>query len=185
MKNFLFSIFICIIGASAYAETIAVEALENFSTAKPSNTLKVRLLSDISLNNQLTLKNGDIVYGNIIDVQSPKRLKRDAKFSFQPIKYETPNGEIENIKQTITANYTTHINKAEVAKSAALTVGNHFVHGISVGYRAVEGAVKNEENNRIKSTAAAVYNSTPISYINKGSDIIIKENDVFLLNFDN
>ena len=64
-----------------------------------------------------------------------------------------------------------------------LSVGNHFVKGISLGYHAVEGAVKNEEGNRFKSSAVSVYESTPFSYVEKGEEIVIPKNNIFILNF--
>ena len=56
--------------------------------------------------------------------------------------------------------------------------------GISCGYRTVEGAVKNPEGNRLKSAGVALYNSTPLAYINKGKDILINVGDNFLLNIE-
>ena len=76
------------------------------------------------------------------------------------------------------------IDKGQIAKSAALGVGNYFVKGISMGYYAVEGAVKNESDNRFKSSAKSVYENSPFAYVEKGQDIEIKVNDIFGLKFD-
>ncbi len=45
--------------------------------------------------------------------------------------------------------------------------------------------MKNEEGNRLKSGAQAFYESTPLSYANKGADLDIKQGDVFFIKFKN
>lgn len=52
-----------------------------------------------------------------------------------------------------------------------------------MGYSAVEGAVKNEKDNRFKSSVNAVYEDSPFSYVEKGGEIIIKKDQNFFLNF--
>ena len=54
---------------------------------------------------------------------------------------------------------------------------------MSLGYNAVEGAVKNEQDNRFKSSVTSVYENSPVSYVEKGNEIEISKNQVFLLNF--
>lgn len=185
MKKFYLSILaITLLGLPACARTIEVEALSDFSTKNPPKYYSVKLLGDIQLEKDLTLNEGDILEGEITDVTKPKRLKRDASFSFVPLKIINTEGNTVQIKETHIASYTTILNKGQLAKSAALTVGNHFVKGISVGVSAIEGAVKNEEDNRLKSSAIAVYESTPISYVEKGQELNIKKNQIFYLKFD-
>lgn len=165
------------------AKTIPVEALADFSTEKPVSTYALKILDDIELDSNTNLKNGYIIEGKIVDVSDPKRLKRDANFVFVPEKYKELDGRIVAIKGYYPAKYTTKLNKKEIAKSAALSVGNLFVKGLSMGYSAVEGAIKNEQDNRLKSTVNAVYEKSPLSYVEKGSQLEIKAGDVFLLNF--
>ena len=52
-----------------------------------------------------------------------------------------------------------------------------------MGYYAVEGAVKNESDNRFKSSVQSVYEHSPLSYVEKGQDIEINVHDVFGLKF--
>ena len=87
------------------------------------------------------------------------------------------------VSQDITASYTEPIDKGQAAKNAALGVGNYFVKGLSMGVAAVEGAVKNEEDNRLKSSVVSVYEASPLSLANKGEDIEIKQSQVFYLKF--
>ena len=115
----------------------------------------------------------------------PKRLKRNAKFSFKPEWYIDTNGSKHNLNETVKATYTTTLNKVQLAKKAVLGVGNHFVKGLSMGVAAVEGVVENEEGNRLKSGAKSVYDASPLSYSEKGKDIVINENEIFYLKFPN
>ena len=52
-----------------------------------------------------------------------------------------------------------------------------------MGYSAVEGAIKNEKDNRFKSSVNAVYEDSPFSYVKKGGEIVIQNQQVFFLNF--
>ncbi len=165
------------------AKTIPVQALEDFSTENPPHTMHVKVLDGIVLDENLLFENGYIVEGRIVDVTNPKRLKRNATFSFVPVSFTDDKGNVTYIKGYYPAKYTTKINKGQLAKSAALGVGNFFVKGLSMGYSAVEGAVKNEKDNRFKSSVNAVYEDSPFSYVEKGGEIIIKKDQNFFLNF--
>lgn len=55
--------------------------------------------------------------------------------------------------------------------------------GLSIGYSAVEGAIKNEKDNRFKSSVNEVYQDSPLSYVEKGAELIIEKGQVFFLNF--
>ena len=75
------------------------------------------------------------------------------------------------------------VNKGQLAKSAALSVGNFFVKGLSMGVAAVSGAIKNEDDNRLKSSAGAMYEASPFSLVKKGEDLYIEKNTHFFLKF--
>ena len=183
MKKFLLTLLLCLISQSAFAKTIHVQALEDFSTQNPPQNYSVLVLDELQLNETITLKEKDTLYGKIIDVTDPKRLKRDAGFTFVPETVKRENGETIEIVDYHPAKYTTKLDKGQIAKSTALSVGNYFVKGLSLGYSAVEGAVKNEQDNRFKSSVTAIYENSPVSYVEKGNEIEISKNQVFLLNF--
>ena len=54
---------------------------------------------------------------------------------------------------------------------------------VGLGVALVEGTVKNEQGNRAKSAVVSVYESTPLSYANKGDELEFKKGDVFIMNF--
>lgn len=166
-----------------YAKTVGVESLSEFSTANPPKSISVKLVESLELTNGVMLNAGDEIQGELVDVKSPKRLKRDAGFSFKPKSYIDTEGKMYNIENDIIASYTEPVDKGNLAKNAALGVGSFFVKGLSLGYAAVEGAVKNDEDNRLKSSAVSVYESSPLSYVNKGEDIKIEKSQIFYLKF--
>ncbi len=168
----------------ANAETVEVASLGSFSTANPPSSIRIKLLDILELTNT-TIPAGSEMGGKLVDVVSPKRLKRNAKFSFKPEWYIDTNGSKHNLNETVKATYTTTLNKGQLAKKAVLGVGNHFVKGLSMGVAAVEGVVENEEGNRLKSGAKSVYDASPLSYSEKGKDIVINENEIFYLKFPN
>lgn len=165
------------------AKTIAVEALSDFTTENPPKEMSIKLLEDIAVDDTLTIKAETIVDGNVVDVTDPKRLKRNASFTFVPTSYKDERGQVVVIKNYYPAKYTTKINKGQLAKSAALGVGSFFVKGLSIGYSAVEGAIKNEKDNRFKSSVTEVYQDSPLSYVEKGEELVIEKGQLFFLNF--
>lgn len=185
MKKLCLSILFVLglLSQPAFAKIVAVEALEDFTTENPPRVMSVKILEDVTLDENISFKNGDIVEGKVVDVTEPKRLKRNATFSFIPLSYKNTNGEIIEIKGYYPAKYSTRLNKGELAKTAALGVGSFFVKGLSLGYSAVEGAIKNEKNNRFKSSVTEVYEDSPFSYVEKGGEIVISKEQPFLLNF--
>ncbi len=186
-KKFYFVFLIVLSGMflKTYAQTIEVKSLSNFTTAEPPKSISVKLVEPLELKDSPILDAGIVLNGNLVDVVSPKRLKRDAGFSFKPVTYTDLNGNTYNLDSNITAKYTKPVNKGNLAKNAALGVGNYFVKGLSMGVAAVEGAAKNEEGNRLKSSVVSLYDSSPLSYAEKGEDLYITTEQNFFMKFSN
>ncbi len=185
-QKFLYFVFLLLLSgmfSKAYAQTVEVRALDSFSTAKPPKSVSVQLLEPLVLTDSITLSSGDIMTGDLFDVVSPKRLKRDAGFSFCLKSYKDLEENLHTVNSHIVASYSKPIDKGGLAKNAALGVGSFFVKGLSVGVAAVSGAVKNEEGNRVKSSAVSAYESSPLSLVEKGEDLNIEENMHFFLKF--
>ncbi len=184
-KNFYFVFLIVLSGmfAKTYAQIVEVMSLNDFSTAEPPKTISVKLIEPLELKNMQILDSGIILNGDLVDVISPKRLKRDAGFSFKPVTYTDLDGNTQNLDSNIIAKYTKPVDKGGLAKNAALSVGNHFIKGLSMGVTAVKGAVQNEEGNRLKSSAKSVYEASPFSYAEKGEDLYINANQNFFMKF--
>ena len=183
-KNlYLLVLFFGLLCQPVLAKTVAVEALNDFSTENPSARMSVKILEDLTIDDNVVFSEGTVVDGKVVDVTDPKRLKRDATFTFVPLSYVDKNGKTIDVKGYYPAKYTTKISKGELAKNVGLGVGNFFVKGLSLGYSAVEGAVKNEKDNRFKSSVTEVYKDSPLSYVEKGTELVIEKNQMFYLNF--
>lgn len=188
-QKFLYLCFTIIIMASmttqTYAKTVEVQALDSLSTLNPPSSIKIKLLEPLELSENLILQPETIITGDVYDVVSPKRLKRDADFSFKPVSYEY-EGKINNIDEEIEASYTSQpLEKGQIAQKAALSVGNVVFKGLKMGVAAIKGAVENEQENRFKSSIHSAYEESPVSYIEKGQELEIKELDIFYLKFPN
>ena len=86
MKNFYGFCFLilALLGQPVFAKTVAVEAMSDFTTENPPKEMSVKLLEDVVVDENLTIKAEDIIDGTVIDVTDPKRLKRNATFTFVP-----------------------------------------------------------------------------------------------------
>lgn len=189
MKKILFKVglltAICLCILPAYAERLHVQAMSDFSTFSPVNTITFKALNAIELSPEVKIWSGDVIEARINEVIPPKRLKRNASFRIVPISYTDSMGTTHTINEEFVGKYSPkfELDKGELAKNTALTVGNYFFHGLSVGYHAVEGAVKNEEGNRAKSSVVSVYKNSPLSYVENGQELEIKAGDLFSFTF--
>lgn len=183
LKLFCFLLIVACTFSKVNGQTIEVASQDTFSTADPPKSISVKLMEPLVLSETEVYQAGYIFQGNLADVVSPKRLKRDAGFSFEPVKYTDLNGKTAKIKSKFSAKYTEPVDKKELAKNVTLGVGNYFVKGLSMGVAAVSGAIKNEDGSRLKSSADAVYEASPFSLAEKGEDLYIKKDDHFFLKF--
>ena len=102
----LLTILVC---SPAYAQTIEVKALEDISTANPSKTTSVQLLEPVEIKKDKFVGEGAVLNGNLIDVVSPKRLKRDADFTFEPKTYTDSDGKTRKIKANIIKSFSSSL----------------------------------------------------------------------------
>lgn len=184
MKRIL-ALFIILLGLPACARNIKVEALSDFSTANPPKTWDLKIVETIVMKNQFTIKEGAILEGEITKVKAPSRGKRDASFVYVPTAL-IMDGETYPIKNHVKGKYSSlnGVSAATVAKKGVIMAGNKVIStAFGPAVALVEGAVKNEEGNVVKSAAVSVYNSTPLSYAGKGNEIEIAKGKVFTMNF--
>jgi len=179
---FLIFLFAMFLTNPANAKTYVVQAIDSFDTSNPAEVFRFHNVNNIILKNGDVIPEYSTVYSSVFKVKPEKRLKRNATFVIKVDKVVTPLGDSISFSD-VYARYTTKFDAVDVTKSAALTVGNHFVKGVSAGYKTIEGVVENKEGNRVKSGALALYNATPISYVEKGKAIVIQEKQQFLLEF--
>ncbi len=187
MKKIILSIglavFLCV--SPAWAERLHVQSLSSFSTLEPPQYMVFKALNAIELSSDVKLWGGYVVKAKISEIIPPKRLKRDASFRIIPVAYIDLDGNEYSINEEFVGKYSPkfELDKGELAKNAALSVGNYFFKGLSLGYHAVEGVVKNEEGNRAKSSVVSVYKNSPLSYVENGEQLEIKDGDLFSFTF--
>ena len=184
------ALFLTFTAATAASDKIHVTMVGEFNTANPSQNIDVRVIEDGILGHYL-LRKGDIIHCNIVKVTDPKRGKRSASFAVCPTSY-TSEGNTVTIKENYYGNYSARILSKEelkkvdamkVGKKAALTVGNHFVKGLTAGVTLAEGMIENEEGNPIESGVKKVYKESPLSYVEKGQELSLDSDDSFYLIF--
>lgn len=170
-----------------FAKNVKVEAVSDFSTENPPEVWSVKVVEGFTTKGGYPVYAGSIIKGRIENVKDPKRLKRNATFTFIPTDYFDYNTQQWfRVEQSLTAKYSSlsDVDAKSVAKTGAVAVGNKLLDGVfGPGIALVEGAVKNEQGNRAKSAVVSVYESSPLSYANKGKDIVIEQGQVFVMNF--
>lgn len=187
MKKFLLILSALLIISPAMAKNVKVEALKDFSTANPPKTWRIKVLEGFTADNGIVVSQNTIIKGNIVNVKSPQRLKRNATFRFVPTTYYDPHeGTVKPVRRDFEGKYssTSNIDKKALAKSGAVTAGNMLIGSFvapTVGM--VEGIVTNKEGNRAKSAVVGAYERTPLSYANKGQEMEFKQGQVFTMSF--
>ena len=131
------------------------------------------------------MKAGSVIEGEVTDVVSPKKLKRDASFGYNPLYLYDTEGNVYSLKSKVKADYgfRAKFRAKDAAKKGVLTAGGMVIPGFSYAVQTVEGIYKNEQGNRFKSGATAFVDSTPISLYKQGQEIEFKKGDVFKMNF--
>lgn len=187
MKKIVLLFLMLLVSTPAFAKNVKVEAMSDFSTENPPSVWSVKVVEGFTTKGGYPVYAGSIIEGRIEDVKDPKRLKRNATFTFVPTDYFDYNTQKWfKIEQDIEAKYSflSDVDAKSVAKTGAVTVGNKLLDGFfGPGVALVEGAVKNEKGNRAKSAVVSVYESTPLSYANKGKELVIERGQVFIMNF--
>ena len=186
----LLSLFFTLTTVNAATDKVHVSIVGEFDTAHPSQSIDVSVIEDGTLGSHI-LKKGDVMHCNIVKVTDPKRGKRSASFAVCPTSY-TSNGETVTIEENYYGKYASKViskeelkkvDKVTVGKKAVLTVGNHFVKGLTAGVTLAEGMIENEEGNRIESGVKKVYKESPLSYVEKGQELKIDSGETFYLIF--
>ena len=188
MKKNLILLAVILLGFQpVMAKNVKVQAMSDFTTANAPATCDLKIVEDVKTKDEIVISAGSVITGKIEDVTDPKRLKRNATFTFVPVSlYDAGKKQTFVIDQNLQGKYSSMsgMSACSVAKQGAVFVGNKLVDGLfGPGVALVEGAVKNEQGNRAKSAAVSLYESTPLSYANKGKEMEIKKDQIFIMSF--
>lgn len=184
MKRIL-ALCVLLMGMPVCARMVKVEALSDFSTANPPKTWNLKIAETFTVQDKYIIKEGAILEGKITKVKGPTRGKRDGSFVYVPTAL-IMDGQTYTIKRHFNGKYSSlnGVSAGSIAKKGAIMAGNQIINStFGPAVALVEGAVKNEEGNVAKSAAVSAFNATPLSYVNKGKDLVINEGQVFTMSF--
>ena len=180
---------IFLITSSAQAKNIQVISMDKFSTAHPSKTYSVQVLEKEEFKDGRVYEAGTIITGKVVKVENARRGKRDGYFEFVPTSLTLENTTYQIKNPNITAKVVGHAPIDSKTTTAAL-MGNaakgavgFIFKGASQGISFVEGIKEAEDGKRIKSGFTKVYKDSPLSYIEEGAELKVKEGDLILLKF--
>ena len=192
MKKIIILLMALLLPSSVFAAVqVKVSAVDEFHTKKPADSIRVKVREDIVLGDY-DLKQNDILKCSVCKVDNPKRGKRTAVFYVHPTSI-TSSDQVRSINEDYYGKYSKtvlskeelkNIKPGKVIKKTALTIGSHFVKGLSTGVAFAEGVIKNDEDNRLKSGVVEAYKESPLSYIDKGEELDINTGDEFYLVFN-
>lgn len=102
---FVFALLLGLLNSPAFAKTAPVQALQDFSISNPSQTLLIRILSNIQLGDGTMLHEGYYVLGQIMNVSN-------SSFVFMPVKFQNVHNEVFDIEGNYPAKYVEMIDTA-------------------------------------------------------------------------
>ena len=145
MKKILLILSVFLLVNPVMAKSVKVEAMSDFTTENPKSNWQVKVLEGFVADNGIVVHPNTVIEGKIVDVTSPKRLKRAASFTFVPQRFYDPTeGVTKNVKRDFEGKYSkkTEMTAKNVAKKGALTAGNILIGSfVSPAVGLVEGAV--------------------------------------------
>ena len=78
MKKFLLILSVFLLVNPVMAKSVKVEAMSDFTTENPKSNWQVKVLEGFVADNGIVVHPNTVIEGKIVDVTSPKRLKRAA-----------------------------------------------------------------------------------------------------------
>lgn len=181
--NFLLVIFF--LSAQAIAANIKIMSLQNFSTSSPPKYYKAKIVETEMLKDGFLFEENSVICGEILEVVSPKRGKRDA-YAILSINKVMIGPHQEKLRSPYLAKVVGYepLNPKKVAFSLATTAAGFVVKGATQGITFIQGVAQNEEGNRLKSGVVNVYKNSPLSFIEPGEQLDVEVGDILLLIVD-
>lgn len=145
-------------------------------------------MEEHKLKNGINFEYGSIIKGRMLEVKLPKRGKRDAYFIFMPESYTIPSKKItkslrhKNLEAKLSGYE--KLNKIKLIEKTGVYAGGIAIPGISQAYWFSKGSIKPQKGQtRTKSGLNSVYENSPISYIEQGDELIVKEGRFLKMEF--
>ena len=150
------------------------------------NILKFKAIEEYKLTKDTSVEKDSILTVQVKEYVVPKRGKRDGYLKINVDSYTVPsknNEEIDVKDKNIEGKLklTTNIDKKGIAEQTGVYVAGAALDmpGFSQIYAATKGIVKpNDGQSRLESVGTNVYNSTFLPYMEKGEELVIKEDSM-------
>ncbi|MCD7880044.1 MAG: hypothetical protein LUG16_08955 [Candidatus Gastranaerophilales bacterium] len=175
--------FIFISSMQVFAEIIPhciyVVTTEDISnkTIKTNQELELFVLDSYEADDGLCLKENEKITVKILDYVKPKRGKRNGYYK---IRYTVNRSTyMEGTMRTATVK-----DLNDIAKKAGIAIVGHIlkVPGFSQAIAFSKGLINpNEDESRLKSAGKNLYESTPLTYVEKGEDFAAEKDSIILL----
>lgn len=188
MKNFLAIIF-CFLISPVFALNVVVESLSDITSFKHNVSFSAKVLERAEFKSGFVLNKNDVVQGKIIRTVEAKRIKRSGYIVIKPNAIYREGVKVNydrDLEAKVTAYSKTDWKKTgkTAGLSAGLTVGSHFVPGLSQIFYFSKGVLKpQDDQSRLESGVKSVYENSPFAYIEKGQDLNIEKGDYLVLKF--
>ncbi len=188
MRRMLLTFLMLLVMQSCEAVDVVVESLINIDTATEETSFRAKVLDNAEMESGLKFEKDAIIIGNIIKIKDASRGDRDAYIIVQPTS-EEKDGVIKAIEDdTLEAKVVGYSKKdwketgLDLGTKAGLTVGSHFLPGLSQAFYFTKGMICPEEGkSRLKSAVSGVYENSPFKYLSKGEELSMEEGDMLVL----
>ena len=196
LKNTVIAILLTlIIPVFAYADIMPhkiyaspAQAVEQTQMTE-GNILTFKAMDEYKLTDNTSVEKDSVLTVRVKEYVGPKRGKRNGYLKINVESYTIPsedNKEIDvkdaNLEGTVKV--TDKIDKKAIAEQAGVYAAELALDtpGLSQVYAASKGLIKpNEGETRLKSMGTNLYNSTGLQYIEKGQDMVIKEDSIIVI----
>ncbi len=175
--------------AGVLPENIYVVTESDLNTSNVNINKEINFLSfdNYEISDTIKVNKGDKITVKPIEYKKPKRAKRNGYYIVQLMKI-TNNEETLELNKKILCKMRPSTPKdfKEFAESAGVKITGHIlkVPGFSQVVAASKGIIKpNEGQNRLVSAGKNIYESTPLTYIEKGEDFSAEKDSVLVLKF--
>lgn len=155
----------------------ATTPVELSNNLKPNHYVDLDVLKLGSMTQDIELEHGEAINVKIKEYVPPKRGKIDGyyKVDFNYKNNGAMQGKMSVAKQT---------DFKDISKKAGATIAGHAL-GVTMlpqAYAVTKGLVKpNENQSRLKSAGTNLYNSTPLTYTEKGQEFSVPAGGVVVL----
>ena len=177
----LFFVLLSFTTSSAFAKNLKMiaETINDFSTLDKTKHIELKIIGDYKVSEEAYVPSGLILNGEITEISSAKRGKRDAYAYMKITSFKLPNdSEFKTFSspQKFSAKLSKH-KKLDI-KDKSLDLGASaaglFVDNITYPINFVRGAViAKEGENRLAAGAKMTYEKSMFSYFSKGKELIL------------